>query len=87
MNLDYKTFDSNAYKVDSFDSASDLLHMLSWQFYKKECAMTPRDDKWAESLTKIHHFIKDLNQENDDLYDMYFASQKEIRQLKGLESL
>ena len=56
--LDYKTFDYLTYNVDSKEKAIALLDMLSWFHFKKECAMTPRDDKWGYSLLKITDYIK-----------------------------
>ena len=46
-------------KISTKDDAIKILEIFVWQFYKKECAMTERDEKWGQSLNKILHFLKE----------------------------
>jgi len=62
-NTDYKTFDSQALKIESLDDCIKVLNMFEYECFKKECAMTPRDEKWGYGLLKVENYLKSLKED------------------------
>jgi hypothetical protein len=55
--LKYKTFDPKDYRITNIDDIINIVEMFQYQFTKKECAMRPRDEKWAGGLQHVKNFL------------------------------
>ncbi len=73
--LDYKTFDHENFRVKSVQDGIDVLEMFSYQFYKKECAMKPRDDKWGGGLLRVIKLLES-SKSKIDLADLVIKAKK-----------
>ncbi len=64
--IDYKSFDPTKFKVETVQDAIDILEMFAFQFYQKECAMSPRDEKWGAGIMLVHTLLKKLKDGTND---------------------
>lgn len=59
MIMNYKTYKPEDYKITNSGQCLLTLDMFINEFTKKECAMRPRDEKWAGGLSMVREFLKE----------------------------